>query len=57
MKNLKQLKEIEKNYAFQLGFDNYLEEVEIIIEFNYYDSKTGEAVFVEQLESYINNNS
>ena len=27
------------NYTFQLGFDNYLEYVEIIINYGYYDEK------------------
>ena len=33
------LKDIQENYAFQLGFDNYLEYVEIAINYNYYDKK------------------
>jgi len=37
--NLNQLKKIEEHYAFQIGFDNYLEYVEIIINYNYYDKK------------------
>ncbi len=34
-----QLKDAQKNYSFQLGFDNYLEYVEIIINYRYYDEK------------------
>lgn len=33
------LKDAQDNYTFQLGFDNYLEYVEIIINYGYYDEK------------------
>lgn len=33
------LKDAQDNYTFQLGFDNYLEYVEIIINYGYYDAK------------------
>ncbi len=37
--NVTKLKDTEVNYTFQLGFDNYLEYVEIIINYNFYDEK------------------
>lgn len=37
--DMAKLKDIQENYAFQLGFDNYLEYVEIVINYNYYDKK------------------
>lgn len=37
--DLTHLKDAQNNYAFQLGFDNYLEYVEIIINYGYYDEK------------------
>lgn len=35
--DLTYLKELKNNYAFLLGFDNYLDFVEIMINFDYYD--------------------
>lgn len=37
--DIAQLKDAQENYTFQLGFDNYLEYVEIIINYDYYDEK------------------
>lgn len=37
--DLTHLKDAQNNYTFQLGFDNYLEYVEIIINYGYYDEK------------------
>ena len=37
--DLTQLKDAQENYTFQLVFDNYLESVEIIINYSYYDKK------------------
>ena len=35
--DLNYLKELKNNYTFLLGFDNYLDFVEIMINFDYYD--------------------
>ena len=37
--DIAQLKNAQENYTFQLGFDNYLEYVEIMINYDYYDEK------------------
>lgn len=37
--NLKSLEEIEEDYTFQLSFENYLECVEITINYNHYDKQ------------------
>ena len=37
--DMAKLKDVQEKYAFQLGFDNYLEYVEIVINYGYYDEK------------------
>ena len=39
------LKDAQDNYTFQLGFDNYLEYVEIVINYNYYDKRKINNIF------------
>ena len=38
--NTKQLKKIKKEFAFCFGFDNFLEYVKLIINYNYYSKQT-----------------
>ena len=44
-KNIAKLKDVQNNYAFHLGFDNYLEYVEIVINCNYYDRRKIDNIF------------
>lgn len=37
--DINRLKDAQDNYTFQLGFDNYLEYVELIINYDYYDEE------------------
>lgn len=43
--DMAKLKDVQENYTFQLGFDNYLEYVEIVINYNYYDKKRIDNIF------------
>ena len=43
--DMSKLKNVQENYTFQLGFDNYLEYVEIIINYNYYDKRKIDNIF------------
>ena len=43
--DMAKLKDVQENYTFQLGFDNYLECVEIVINYNYYDKKKINNIF------------
>jgi len=43
--DMAKLKEVQKNYTFQLGFDNYLEYIKIIINYNYYDKRKIDNIF------------
>ena len=42
---MSKLKNVQENYTFQLGFDNYLEYVEIVINYNYYDKRKIDNIF------------
>ncbi len=42
--DIRQLKNVHKNYTFQLSLDNYLEYAEIIIDYNCYDKKTIDSI-------------
>ena len=37
--DINRLKDAQDNYTFQLGFDNFLEYVELIINYDYYDEE------------------
>ena len=43
--DMAKLKDVQEKYAFQLGFDNYLEYVEIVINYNYYDRRKIDNIF------------
>lgn len=43
--DMSKLKNVQENYTFQLGFDNYLEYVEIVINYNYYDKRKIDNIF------------
>ena len=43
--DMAKLKDVQENYTFHLGFDNYLEYVEIVINYNYYDRRKIDNIF------------
>lgn len=44
--DLYQLNDLQKNYTFQIAFDNYLEYVEVTVNYNYYEEKIIDNILV-----------